>query len=409
MRLRVEGADEILTSNGGLAANVCLQSPFARTLRSFFKDGMALLGSAGIVIFLLIAIFAPLFANGRPFAAVNNGGAVEFPFFRYIFAPDANEKIVEKFFNFLMLFLPSACLLFIALKRKTICFRWISVLILAIIISLPFFIIKTRLDRTNWKEKSEAEGGFAIFAPIPYNPSDTVAVPYQKPSSKHFFGSDQIGRDVLSRMIYGTRISMAVGISATAIAMIIGIAVGLASGYYGGKVDIALMRMVEIVICFPTFLLLLILMSIMMDRKFEQSVIIVITVIGLTSWTGLSRIVRGEVLQQRQMPYIKSCETLAIPGWRILFMHLLPNVSGPVFVSFTFGIAGAVLAESGLSFLGFGVQPPTASWGELLRQAFADPVTYWHLTLWPGIAIFAVVVSFNFVGEGIRKALNPKE
>lgn len=159
--------------------------------------------------------------------------------------------------------------------------------------------------------------------------------------------------------------------------------------------------------CFPTFLLLLILMVIMMDRNYKQSILLVIGVIGLTSWTGLSRIVRGEVLKQREMAYILSCKSLGLPVWRIMLFHLLPNILGPIFVTMTFGVAGAILAESGLSFLGFGVQPPTASWGELLREALSNPVENWHLTLWPGLAIFLTVVSFNFVGEGLTKAFDP--
>ena len=172
--------------------------------------------------------------------------------------------------------------------------------------------------------------------------------------------------------------------------------------------DFIVMRIVEIIMCFPTFLLLLILMAIMMDRKMEQSILLVIGVIGLTSWTGLSRIVRGEVLQQRAMPYIKACESLGLSIWKIMVYHLLPNISGPILVSFTFGVAGAILSESGLSFLGFGVRAPTASWGELLHQAFSDPLRYWHLTLWPGAAIFISVVSFNFAGEALHRAFDPK-
>ena len=168
------------------------------------------------------------------------------------------------------------------------------------------------------------------------------------------------------------------------------------------------MRLVEIVICFPTFLLLLILMSIMLDYGSRQSILLVILVIGLTGWTGLCRLVRGETLKARKMEYIQSCEAMGTPVWRILLFHLLPNVSGPIFVSFTFEVAGAILAESSLSFLGFGVQDPTSSWGELLRQAFPDPLTYWHLMLWPGLAIFLAVCAFNFAGEGLRKALDAK-
>ncbi len=371
----------------------------------FRNDRTAMMGFLGIIFFVLIALLAPFLANDKPLLAFSEG-KLSFPMIRTFFAPDSNEKMVEKTFNYLLLICP---IMFF-------CFRFISkaklpyvLFVLAVLFLVPFLTAKTRLDRTDWREKVSREKSFAVFAPIPYGPFENVSSPYEKPSPKHILGTDQIGRDIASRMIYGGRVSLAVGVAATALTLLIGVAAGLISGYYGGKLDLAMMRMVEIIICFPTFLLLLILMSIMMDRKFEQSILIVIFVIGLTSWTGLSRIVRGEVLQQRQMPYIRACECLGLPVGRILFFHLLPNVAGPIFVSFTFGVAGAILAESGLSFLGFGVQPPTASWGELLRQAFADPKTYWHLTLWPGLAIFASVLSFNFVGEGIRKAISPQE
>jgi peptide/nickel transport system permease protein len=209
-------------------------------------------------------------------------------------------------------------------------------------------------------------------------------------------------------MIYGARVSLAVGFLATGVSIFIGALLGLSGGYFGGWVDISLMRVVEIIICFPTFLLLLILMAIMMDYKYEQSILLVIAVIGFTGWTGLTRLVRGEVLKERALPYIKSCESLGLPVWRIMLFHLLPNISGPIFVTFTFAVAGAILAESGLSFLGFGVQAPTASWGELLRQASENPFLHWHLTLWPGLALFFTVCSFNFAGEGLRKALDPR-
>ena len=146
----------------------------------------------------------------------------------------------------------------------------------------------------------------------------------------------------------------------------------------------------------------------MMDLKFKQSILIVIPIIGFLGWTGLSRIVRGEVLKQRSMQYIQACESLGMPNWRIMFIHLLPNVTGPILVSAVFMVAANVLAESGLSFLGFGVQPPTASWGELLKEAFADPLRYWNLTLWPGLLIFFTVLCFNLVGEGLRKSIDSK-
>ena len=217
-----------------------------------------------------------------------------------------------------------------------------------------------------------------------------------------------MGRDVASRLIAGSRVSLAVGLGATFLALFIGTAVGLAAGFFRGWFDLIVMRIVEIVMCFPTFLLLLILMSILGDRKFEQSILIVIGVIGLTGWIGAAFLVRGETLRQRALPYIESGIVSGLPVRRILFVHLLPNISGPLLISFTFGVAGAILAESGLSFLGFGVRPPTASWGGLLRQAFDDPLSYWHLTLFPGVALFWAVLSFNFSGEGLRKVFSPK-
>ena len=209
-------------------------------------------------------------------------------------------------------------------------------------------------------------------------------------------------------MIYGARASLAVGLFATAIALVIGTLVGLLAGYFRGTFDLLVMRLVEVMLCFPTFLLLLILMSILKDRKFEQSILVVIAVIGLTGWIGLTFLVRGEVLKQRALPYVQSCLVAGLPVWRILLVHLLPNITAPILISFTFGVAGAILAESGLSFLGFGVQPPTASWGGLLRQALDNPFDYWHLMLFPGLALFLAVLGFNFTGEGLRKAFSPR-
>ena len=235
-----------------------------------------------------------------------------------------------------------------------------------------------------------------------------TAPPFEGPSKRHILGVDDVGRSVAARMIYGARASLAVGIIATLIAMLSGSTVGLIAGFYRNTVDLALMRLVEILMCFPTFLLLLILMSILGDRQFEQSILIVIAVIGLTGWIGVAFLVRGETLKQRSLPYVMSCEVSGIPASKIMFRHLLPNITGPVLISFTFGVAGAILAESGLSFLGFGVQPPTASWGGLLRQAFDNPLDYWHLTFFPGAALFLAVISCNFLGEGMRRALDVK-
>lgn len=374
----------------------------------FKKDKTALVGLCGIVFLFAIAVFSPFIANSRPLVIFRDG-ILSFPALRYIFAPDTSEVIVEKIFNYMLVFIAPACLIVLMFKNK-IRLKWNGILVWAAIAAIPFFLVSPKLEKSDWRKDCAdlAKGEFAVFAPVPYGPFENAGEPHLKPCNTHVFGTDQVGRDVLARMVYGARVSLAVGLLATTLTMIFGIIVGLICGYFGGRTDFIVMRIVEIIMCFPTFLLLLILMAIMMDRKMEQSILLVIGVIGLTSWTGLSRIVRGEVLQQRAMPYIKAGESLGLSIWKIMFYHLLPNITGPILVSFTFGVAGSILAESGLSFLGFGVRAPTASWGELLHQAFSDPLRYWHLTLWPGVAIFISVVSFNFAGEALHRAFDPK-
>jgi peptide/nickel transport system permease protein len=386
--------------------NLANHSYFLYIWHGFKKDKLAMIGFGGIIFLILLAVFAPVIANSRPLCIFSSNG-IEFPFFYYIFSPNSAEVLVEKTFNYLMLYLFLGFPVF-WLFRKIKKIRLYLLLLLALLLAVPFFTVKNVLDKTDWElrishlQKSET----VITAPVPYGPFDIVGTPHETSSEKHLLGTDNIGRDVLSRIIYGTRVSIAVGIFATLISLIIGTAVGLISGYFGGITDLLAMRIVEIIICFPAFLLLLILMATMMDLKFEQSILVVIPIIGFLGWTGLSRIVRGEVLKQRSMQYIQACESLGMSNSRIMFVHLLPNVTGPILVSAIFMVAANVLAESGLSFLGFGVQPPTASWGELLKEAFADPLRYWNLTLWPGLLIFFTILNFNLVGEGLRKSID---
>ena len=378
---------------------------FAAARRRFFADFQGRLGVVGILILLVPAVAAPLLANGRPLLVFGKEG-LRLPFLPFLFAPDSTEFLVEQFFNYVLLLLPLWLLIALIVRRQFP--RRILCGAAALLLLLPFAAARPKLDKTDYRLAAAESGERAVFAPIPYGPFEIIAKPYQKPSREHWLGTDEVGRDVASRMIYGARASLAVGLFATAIALVIGTLVGLMAGYYRGWFDLAVMRLVEILLCFPTFLLLLILMSILKDRKFEQSILVVIAVIGLTGWIGLTFLVRGEVLKQRALPYIQSCEVVGISSWRTMTVHLLPNITGPILISFTFGVAGAILAESGLSFLGFGVQPPTASWGGLLRQAFDNPLEYWHLTLFPGIALFIAVLAFNFTGEGLRKALFPR-
>lgn len=379
-----------------------------------FRSDIWAMGGFFLILFLVfLAVFAPVIANEKPLL-LYMGGKLSFPAFSALFTPESPEIFVEKFWNFLMLFLPSAFLIYCGMrffpfqKRKRVFFITLAVFFL--LLALPFCFSGSRIDKTAWKEMTKELKGrdLVLYAPLPYGPFEMVSPPYEKSSRKHLFGTDQAGRDVFARMIYGARVSLFAGFAATLISLLLGTFIGLVCGYTGGRTDLFLMRFVEIVICFPTFLLLLILMTILLDQGSRQSILLVIAVLGFTSWTSLARLIRGETLKQRNMAYIQSCKCMGLPTYKILFKHLLPNVSGPIFVSFSFEVAGAVLAESSLSFLGFGVQDPTASWGELLRQAYPDPLTYFHLMLFPGLAIFLTVCAFNFAGEGLRKALDGK-
>ena len=387
-------------------------SPAVLFRRRFFSDRSALGGVVLILLMVGVAVFAPLLANEKPLMVIAATGEWSFPAFRGLFSTRSPEIFIELGFNYCLCCLPAFAVILLILRRKSRVWKSVGLLTVAAVLLTPFLFHSVKFDGTNWREeipKIRQAGGFVLTAPIPYGPFETIGTPYEEPSKEHWLGVDHSGRDVAARMIYGARVSSAVGFLATGISLLIGTFLGLLAGYRGGKTDLAIMRLVEIVICFPTFLLLLILMSIMLDYDSRQSILLVILVIGFTGgWPGLCCLVRGETLKQRALPYISAAESMGVPTRRILFAHLLPNVSGPIFVTFTFNVAGAILAESSLSFLGFGVQDPAASWGELLRQAFPDPVTYWHLTLWPGLAIFLAVCAFNSVGEGLRKALSPK-
>ena len=377
----------------------------ASALNRFWSAPAAKIGTVGIMLLLIPSLFAPLLINQRPLIMIREG-KLSFPFLRYIFAPESPEIFVEQFFNFSAIYL-IIYLLFSLLKSRKL--RKVLQVSSFILLLLPFIFTEQKMERINYRQMA-ADGEIkALFAIIPYGPFEISAVPFEAPSKEHIFGCDNIGRDVAARLICGARVSLAVGIFATLCALSLGTAAGLITGYFRGKFDLVMMRLVEVLMCFPTFLLLLILMSMLSDYRFTQSIPLLIGVIGITGWIAPALLVRGEVLKQSSLPYIQSCVVAGLPVHKILFRHLLPNILPPVLISFTFGVAGAILSESGLSFLGFGVQMPTASWGNLLRQAFDNPLDHWHLTVFPGLALFIAVMSFNFTGEGLRRALAPEK
>ncbi len=257
------------------------------------------------------------------------------------------------------------------------------------------------IDFTEWRP---GPNDLVIRPPFPYAPErSSLGDRLQGPTAQHWLGTDDRGRDVLSRMIWGTRISMSVGFVAMGIAIMIGMLFGSLAGYYGGIVDLAVQRLIEIVMCFPMFFLILLLLA-----SLPPSIYNIMVLMGIFGWTGVARLVRGEFMRLRGSDFTTAARATGLSDARIMFRHLLPNALSPVLVSATFGVAGAILTESALSFLGFGVPPPTASWGELLSQSQRFVDRAWWLVTFPGLAIFVTVTAFNLVGEGLRDAMDPR-
>ena len=246
----------------------------------------------------------------------------------------------------------------------------------------------------------------AIFAPLlaPYDPNAINLVHISEgPSSVHWFGTDNVGRDILSRVLYGARISLSVGVVAVSIYLTIGFLLGAIAGYAGGLVDTSIMRFTDIMMCFPTFVLILILVGMVGPNIFN-----IMLVIGLFGWPGIARLVRGQVLQLRELDYVLAARALGGTSKYVMFKHILPNVIGPLTVAGSLGIAGAILAEAGLSFLGLGVVKPMPSWGSMLSDARNPSTMATQPWLWitPGLLISLAVLSANFIGDGLRDAFD---
>jgi peptide/nickel transport system permease protein len=244
--------------------------------------------------------------------------------------------------------------------------------------------------------------GAPLLAPHDHTAIDARHV-LEGPSAEHLLGTDGLGRDVLSRMIFGARVSLMVGFVSAGLACLIGVILGAVSGYFGGWIDAVIMRFVDVMLCFPSFFLILAVIAYL-----KPNIWTIMTVIGVTSWMGVCRLVRAEFMTLKKREFMIAAEGLGARAPSIIIRHGLPNAMAPVFVAFILGVAGAILTESALSFLGIGVQPPNPSWGNMLTEGKATIEVAWWLSVFPGCAILVTVLGYNLLGEGLRDILDPR-
>jgi peptide/nickel transport system permease protein len=396
--------------------------------KQFKKNRFALGALWTLVPVVLIALLAPLIASDQPLIYFE-GDQVLFPWLRALFNPSEN---VDFAFNMAMLAaVPWAVVAWWCNRRwrqrdmpgRTRALRVMGLLVLFVSGSIFLFSIPGVRPSNPYSHRAFVEEEFnnpdarGIYTLIPYGPRDQErGSAYQPPLFRkavsdrqrasewfpHLLGTDDIGRDVLARMIYGTRISLTIGFLAVGIYLTIGIVLGALAGYFGGFTDIVISRVIEVILLFPSFFLILILVAML-----GPSIYIIMVVIGLTGWPGIARLIRGEVLKQRGNDYVTAARALGGSHLRVLFRHILPNAMAPALVAAPFGVANAIVIEAGLSLLGFGVRLPTPTWGILLRLGSSN-YNYWWLIVVPSIAIFFVVTVFNLVGSGLRDAMDPR-
>lgn len=386
----------------------------------FQKYPLSYYSMYGVLWLFIIAVLAPVLALNVPFYAsipegvgAANLAGVHFPWFTALFDRNFFESGLDIFFNMLIFTMPLNFVIWLVLKKSkgaikrrefvTMRTRFISWSALAqVIVFTAIYFGGFREPYVDWISLSGDSSVSTLFPLLKYSYRDVdLTSVILDPDFTHFLGTDREGRDVFTRILYGTRISLTIGVVAVAIYTTIGVILGGLAGYFGKWVDMIVLRLVEVMICFPTFFLILTLRGFIDD----PSIFHIMLIIGLTGWTGIARLVRAEFLRLKRQDFVQAAIALGLTERRIIFRHVMPNALGPVFVSATFGVAGAILIEASLSFLGLG--PATApSWGQILtagRETGKDV-----LILAPGLAIFVTVILLNLVGEGARDALDPK-
>lgn len=374
------------------------------------------LGAAVTILILLLGVYAPFLANDVALVWRDADG-LRLPLIADLFNRWSYPKYYDIYFNVAALLLPFLLLVGFLLRR-----RWSlggrilaglgAIVLVGSAAMVPLIPSSGELRPLwTWRLQTSAlatappEGRSAVFPPIAFRASSPVAGQVlvapggrDPASGRHFWlGTDSVGRDVASQLLAGARISLTIGLVATGLSLLIGLILGAVSGYFGGWVDLLIQRLVEVMMCFPTFILILVVVAIL-----GRDIFIIMTVIGLTSWAGTARLVRGEFLAQSVRDYVAAGQALGLGSPRIMFRHILPNALTPLLIAATFGIAGAVTSESGLAFIGLG-DPNVTSWGALLEQGRQN-IAYWWLIWLPGLAVFILVSALNLVGNGLREA-----
>ncbi len=366
------------------------QSPgyWRQTWRRFRRNRLALVALAYVLVLVVIAVFAPVIVGTKPIVTRYKGN-IHFPFLGYynrgwestIFRDD---RVLNRYPIKLQDNDPES---------------WA---VWPLVYQDPYRRVRTQ----DFAERERDESGERVWRyaegweDYEENPSGADG----KPSRQNWFGVNQQGFDVFAQMVHGTQTALSVGFIAMGIAAAIGITVGSLAGYFGGWVDIALSRVIELVMCIPALVLILALVALL--NKVSNFHLMV--VIGITSWTGIARLARGEVMKIKQLEYVTAARALGVPWPRIVLRHVLRNALAPVLVPITFGIASAILIEAGLSYLGFGASPPNPSWGTLLQSGRKAIQEMWWLIVFPGVAIFLTVLAYNLIGEGLQEATDPR-
>jgi len=364
-----------------------------RLWRHFRADKFAHYGLGIVIALFIIAALAPFLANSHAIVRVADG-RITFPVLLSL------EPIEWRFLIYVLL---AALIYFFRRKLQTHPRRFLLL--------TCFFVALVELwlgfshpinDPSNDRERPSS---FKLMPPVAYSPIETTPDQFSPPMWKHPCGTDSTGRDIAARMLHGARISLSIGFVSQSIALLVGITLGGLAGYYRGWLDIGVSRFVEIIECFPSLLLILVVINF---TGSQNNMFCIMAVIGLTSWTGVARLVRGEFLRLSGQPFTLAAQAIGASDFRVILRHLLPNALGPILVVATFGVASAILIESSLSFLGFGMQAPTPSWGDILSESRRYIDFAWWLAFFPGLAMLVTIMSYNFVGEGLRDAVDPR-